>query len=70
MTGRHYIEQNKQTYRQQKEEGCTEIDGEKVTPPPAVCHTTDQRDASQLDAMILSLCVLCLLAGLEPTFTT
>lgn len=74
--GRHYIEENKQTYRQHKEEDWTEIEGEKVTPPPAVCHTTDQRDVGRLDAMILWLCVhvdalcftTCLLARL--TFNT
>lgn len=59
MTGRRYIDQNKQTCRQRKDEYWTEIDGEKVTPPPAVCYTTDQRDADAdpLDAMILWICV-------------
>lgn len=60
------------------QEDWTEIDSEKVTPPPAVCHTTDQRDADRLDAMILWLWVhvdtlcfsVCLLAELELTFNT
>lgn len=65
-TGRH---------KQHREEDWTEIDGEKVTPPPAVCHTTEQRDVGPLDAMmILWLCVsadalrsaMCLLAGHSP----
>lgn len=48
-------EANTESYRQQDEEGRMEIDGEKVTPPPAVCHTTDQRDTGRQDAIILWL---------------
>lgn len=40
------------TYRQQNKERWTEIEGERVTPPSAVCHATVQCDVSLLVAII------------------
>lgn len=50
MTARHYIAQ---AHRQQR----TEIEGEEVAPPPAVCHTADQRDVGSTGHRLPHLCV-------------
>lgn len=51
-TGSHCIDRSELI-----DEDGTGIDGDKVTSPQAVCHSTDQRDGGLLEAVILRFCV-------------